>query len=329
MDDDEIAKLYGSPQYERCLSPGPISSLTLAPCSPSPVDHRMEKYGIKNDPVFSYVEAPPPYPPLEDQCIIDEPFDSREDQTVLVEKDEVETPETSGTDKDNIVEVDLSTVPIFTYVRMGSPLGDQFIPDPLDAHVDQTVVDEKDEVHSDLENRGRSPSPLSALILAPWSPSNVQCHPDHMTPVDHRIKNDQTVVVEEDKVNLVVETSDMESDNVGNTAVDQVVLHAVETDDIDMDNMVEITEKTTSTFKCDDCVKTFVHNKDLMSHKKNHHSDHDADWVRDQKRKRKESHEKNTADKHYECTACKKTFGEQHHVTRHFKTCPKRRKIDE
>ena len=66
-----------------------------------------------------------------------------------------------------------------------------------------------------------------------------------------------------------------------------------------------------------------------MSHKKNYHSDQDTDWVRDQTRKRKEAREKNSADKKYECTSCKKMFGEQHHVTKHLKTCPKRRKIDE
>ena len=219
MDENELAMLYGSPKRERCLSPSPLGSLTLAPWSPSsvmchphhmtPIDYQaMEKYGIKNDPVFSYVEAVPAYPPPADQCIIDEPLDSREDQTVLVEKDEVETPETSGTDKDNIVEVDLSTVPIFTYVHMGSPLGEQFIPDPLDDHVDQTVVDEKHEVDSALETRGRSPSPLSSLILAPWSPSSVKCHPHHMTPVDHRAiekhdENDQTAVVKEVEVYFV------------------------------------------------------------------------------------------------------------------------------
>ena len=118
---------------------------------------------------------------------------------------------------------------------------------------------------SPQRERCLSPSPLSSLTLAPWSPSSVKCHPHHMTPVDHRafakyvIKNDQTAVVEEDEVDFVEETSDMETDNIGNTEVDQVDVQATVTDDIDMD---QITEKTTNTFKCDDCVKTFVYNKD-------------------------------------------------------------------
>jgi hypothetical protein len=201
----------------------------------TPVDYRaMEKYGIKNDPVFSYVEAPPPYPPPVDQCIIDEPLDSREDQTVLVEKDGVETPETCGTDKDNIVEVDLSTVPLFTYVHMGSPLGDQFIPDPLDAHVDQTVVAfEKCEDQIDETDEE---------VLSDVGNVNID--------MDDNVENDPPVV----------ETSDIDMDQL-----DKTKPSVNTTDKTDGENSKRV--------PCSLCFKTFKYKKNLKYHEEHHHAD--------------------------------------------------------
>ena len=119
MDEYDVAIMYGS--RDRSLFPSPLSTLNnLAPWSPSsimchshdmtPVDYRaMEKFGIKNDPIFTFVEAPPIYPPHGDKCI--DHIESHEDQTVLVEEQEEEVDsavEADGTDMVHIVEEDLS-----------------------------------------------------------------------------------------------------------------------------------------------------------------------------------------------------------------------------
>ena len=221
MDEYDVAIMYGS--RDRSLFPSPLS--TLAPWSPSsimcqphdmtPVDYRdMEKFGIKNDPIFTFVEAPPIYPPHGDKCI--DHIESHEDQTVFVQEDEVDT---------------------------------------------------------------------------------------------------------------AVETGDMESDHIENTEVDQVDVQAVETGDIDMGQIeqkkpktdtTDNTDKTTTNpHKCDECVKTYKHKKDLDSHKRNHHADQDAEWVVDKKQKDKEARAKRIARQEHTCDLCPSTFGTNQNLKRH------------
>lgn len=77
MDDQEYALMYEPSQHGRCLSPSPLSTLTLIPwsqreimCYEPIISSEMVVYmGITNDPTFTYVEAPPPYPPYSTEQI--------------------------------------------------------------------------------------------------------------------------------------------------------------------------------------------------------------------------------------------------------------------